>query len=490
MPHSTPIRPAFIMAQGLATRLSPATWFMTKALLKMVGTPMIRRITDLFGNHRFQDVGITTCIYADQIERWANTHNHLSHSPVRLQIYPNPFGINSNAALKKVNTSHGVLLAHKKKYGIASYLALTNLNATPFGELSRLLKVHNNDFEAVRKTDQEVFRQAVDAVAALRPVSSTKLPLFLVTGCDALTNADLTRLYEEAQSQIKRGKLACLDLQPFYDTKEVLEYGIVILNKEGVRFHEKPGLVSLEKDKHLAAFRSKDARGDSCFLVNPQLYVFDASVLAIVEAFATAGLSPDWGKHILPLLAYANLLGHRIMENEYWKDVGDYGTFIQAATRDILHGVGNFPIPYPQEPHRPLFAHKSAVIRGRVEHGLAIGQGSLISATALINTDRPERFDAYPGTVVEKKVIVNGRVTGSLLLDKVTVPEDTVVINSFIGADVHLPPGVRIEGRIVVLVPQIQGESGGQILLETPVPLTTDGKPANEIPRTPVRFLA
>ena len=477
----------YSMAGGAATRLSPLTWYRTKALIPVVGHRMMSRIIyELYKPQDFKNIGIVTCILGHQIDKYVRKSG-FEKGGLEVSYYPNPYG-EAEKALSKINTAHSVLIAHKKAFGIdignADYfIKETNFDSKPIGNLVLAFKK--------MEINPKIWEEATLAIANLRPLNKGKgngeFKPFVVTGCDALTNGDLRAIFEEL---LNSERIATINLYPMFDPVEVINYGIVMI-KDGkaIDFKEKPGEAELKRNPSLADYKSRiklNGEETECFLVNPQLYAFDPSVLAIIEAFVNAGLSPDWGKQILPLLAKSGMLFTRTMSPvEKWVDIGDLGTLRLTATREILYRNETYGISIPGEKHGGVWREVGARVDASVDGRLFAGSGSLIREGAKINFVINPKEEI--GTVVEDDAVIEkgAEVSGSIIYENAVIKSGARVKNSIIGRNVIIPEGAEIEGEVVETVGFEHGRPV-QIIVSTKIPME-NGKPLNIEPKLPTR---
>lgn len=475
-----------MMAQGSATRLSPGTWYRTKAVWPMVGTPMIRRITDhLYRPQGFTDIAIKTALFQGQIKQQFDRAITPIPEGMKVEFC---LGEETDNYLKKTNTAAGALLAYKQRWNISSMAslagvpnssALRDIAGIKYKELKAKLKKGPLS-DADRKELDTLVKAAADFVCTIKPLhpSNAAAKPFLVTGVDALTTADVDALaafYLDKSSKPHHAEaLGAILIKEFPRGAQeaVTNYGVVLMKDPVVTGFE-------EKSDRPKAHHTplNDGTTKVSFLVNPQLYYFDPAVLAVVELLEnngeTTGFSPDWGNDILPILAKSGqLLGKIMGENEYWNDVGDYGTFLDT-TQDILRGSVKIPI------NGTLWGkgggwNAGANLEGDpcFEGNLYLGPGAKIARTAQIKN-----------SVIEAGAEVAGQVEGSVIFGAAVIPPQAKIINSIVHEGVILPPvPLKVENQVLI--------AHDEIILSTDIPYDYDGgikRPKNAKPGAPVR---
>ena len=138
--------------------------------------------------------------------------------------------------------------------------------------------------------------------------------MFVVVGCDDLTDANLEALVTFHK---ERGALATIGL---IEADEVDQYGVVITDEHGriIEFQEKPAK---------GTERSK--------LVNTGIYVFEPEIFNHMPAATFF----DFGRNVFPSILEAGLefYGMRL-GGAYWRDIGTPSEYRFLATADVLAG--------------------------------------------------------------------------------------------------------------------------------------------------------
>jgi glucose-1-phosphate adenylyltransferase len=182
-------------------------------------------------------------------------------------------------------------------------------------------------------------------------------------------------------------------------------------------------------------------------------YVFTTEVL--LDALRRDAMDPsskhDMGGNIIPMLVERkeaqvydfrdnDVAGSTARDKDYWRDVGTLDAFYEAHTDLIaVHPVFNlynndWPIYTAHEPLPPAkFVHAS---EGRT--GLAID--SFVSSGAVVSGGRVERSVLSPWVVVHSYA----EVTGSVLMNNVTVGRNAIVRNAIVDKNVVIPEGARL----------------------------------------------
>ncbi|KPJ68665.1 hypothetical protein AMJ44_05770, partial [candidate division WOR-1 bacterium DG_54_3] len=450
------------------------------ALWPMVGKEMLTRIiTELYKPNDLKDVLITTCLFAPKIHRYVQENQRLfKKEGLQVGTYlPPPQDIDTERFLKRVNTAHSVLLGYKQKHGIQNMCDLAGIkqDVPSIEDLAKpeTLAIYKRVAKGIasdadKDTLNRLQRLAGDAVANTFKPLGEEYPPFIITGCDALSTGDLNSMYEAFLKEKSKGALGLIKIKgyPSDAVDLVKNYGIILI--QDIRNGRERDLVAIN------GFEEKSQRprlqlihGKSLFMVNPQLYCFDPAVLALVELFAKYGemhgISPDWGRDILPVLAYSgNLLGDIMREDEYWTDVGEYGTFLHTA-QDILNGrVPGISVPGSRQEIGWLNGAKFKKGTGDpvVEGPIYAGPGSIIHSTARIKE-----------SIIEREAVVKGLVHNSIIFEGAEIPKPAIIKNCIIGKGVKLPDvNIELEDFVVEQVYDKEGNNFEPILLATEIP--------------------
>ena len=220
------------------------------------------------------------------------------------------------------------------------------------------------------------------------------------------------------------------------------------------------GVIETANDRHLiAAFREKptDAVGladdpDSVY-ASMGNYVFRTDVL--LDALRKDALDPsskhDMGGNIIPMLVERgeaqvydfrdnDVPGSTERDKDYWRDVGTLDAFYDAHMDLIaVHPVFNlynkdWPIYTAHEPLPPAkFVHNE---EGRVGHAI----NSFVSSGAVVSGALVQESIMSPWTLVHSYA----DVSGSVLMDNVTVGRNAVVRNAIIDKNVVVPENAKV----------------------------------------------
>jgi glucose-1-phosphate adenylyltransferase len=182
-------------------------------------------------------------------------------------------------------------------------------------------------------------------------------------------------------------------------------------------------------------------------------YVFTTDVL--LDALRRDAMDPsskhDMGGNIIPMLVERqeaqvydfrdnDVPGSTARDKDYWRDVGTLDAFYEAHTDLIaVHPVFNlynndWPIYTNHEPLPPAkFVHAS---EGRTGHAI----DSFVSSGAVVSGGRVERSILSPWVTVHSYA----EVTGSVLMNNVTVGRNAIVRNAIVDKNVVIPEGAHL----------------------------------------------
>ena len=188
---------------------------------------------------------------------------------------------------------------------------------------------------------------------------------FIVLSGDALTNIDLEKAVEFHR---KNQSIATLVLKK---VEIPLEYGVVMTQEDGriVRFLEKPGWGEVFSDT-----------------VNTGIYILEPQVLEYFEP----GVKFDFSRDLFPRLLEDKQPMFGYVTEEYWCDVGDTNSYLQAHF-DIMDGSVGFK-PDAKEIEDGIW----------VEEGVYIHPSAKLEAPCYIgrNTRIEEGVNLHPFTVI------------------------------------------------------------------------------------------
>ncbi len=142
---------------------------------------------------------------------------------------------------------------------------------------------------------------------------------FIVVSGDALTDINISRAVKFHK---EKKAIATLVLKK---VQVPLEYGVVITDESGAvtRFLEKPNWSEVFSDT-----------------VNTGIYILEPEVLTYFKA----GQKFDFSQDLFPLLLEKGKPMYGYITDEYWCDIGNLQTYLQAHY-DMLSGNVRFPIP-------------------------------------------------------------------------------------------------------------------------------------------------
>ena len=252
---------------------------------------------------------------------------------------------------------------------------------------------------------------------------------FIVLSGDALTNIDLEKAidFHRQNQSIATLVLKKVDIP--------LEYGVVMTHEDGriVRFLEKPGWGEVFSDT-----------------VNTGIYILEPQVLEYFEP----GVKFDFSKDLFPRLLEDGQPMFGYVTEEYWCDVGDTNSYLQAHF-DIMGGSAGFK-PNAKEIEDGIW----------VEEGVYIHPGARIEAPCYIgrNTRIEEGVYLHPYTVIgqnncigeyssiKRSVLWNhnniGRnveIRGTILCDNIRIGNDCSIFEgSAVGKNTYLQERVII----------------------------------------------
>jgi mannose-1-phosphate guanylyltransferase len=180
---------------------------------------------------------------------------------------------------------------------------------------------------------------------------------FLIVSGDALTDIDLTALWERHK---EAGGIGTLSLRRVDDTTQ---YGVVIVNDEGriQGFQEKP-----------------DPAEALSNLGNCGIYVFEPEIF---DYFPETDFV-DWAQDVFPTLLEQDVpfYGHEI--TDYWNDIGSIGEFRQGNF-DALAGAVNVELPAAVANDGTLIASSASVSsEAIIEPPVYVGDGCAVAANA------------------------------------------------------------------------------------------------------------
>lgn len=235
---------------------------------------------------------------------------------------------------------------------------------------------------------------------------------FVVIGCDALTNIDLTKLIAFHRAN---KSLATIALCP---AEDVDQFGVVIVDDKG----------------RVQEFQEKPKRGEErSKLVNTGIYVFEPEIFDHIPAKEFS----DFGHDVFPAVLAAGLPFYALeMHGAYWTDIGTPAEF-RRATEDVLSGkmvpagARNVGIPMSA-----MVADDVQII-GNVRLGekARIGRGVRIVGPSVIG----DNVEIESGVTIES----------SILFDKAKVGKNSTLRNTVVGLHYDVPAATRLIETVV-----------------------------------------
>jgi mannose-1-phosphate guanylyltransferase/phosphomannomutase len=250
---------------------------------------------------------------------------------------------------------------------------------------------------------------------------------FIIISGDVVTNFDITKAIAFHE---KKKSLATIVLT---HTKNPLQFGIVLTNKEGriTTFYEKPTWSEVFSDT-----------------INTGIYVLEKSVLDIIPEALTEGKQDiDFSKDVFPYILKNSMPLYGYTDDGYWRDIGSLDDYINTNVEALK---GRIKLPGTSELikngnliSKTAKISKNAVITNSViGSGCKVGDGTEIKNSVL-----------WDDAVVEK----NCRLSGDVLCSGVIVRSGTKIgANVFIGDEVKvgnkvtIRPGVKIWPKKII----------------------------------------
>jgi len=241
---------------------------------------------------------------------------------------------------------------------------------------------------------------------------------FVVIGCDAITDMRLDALiafHKEREAIATIGLVAAEDVSHF---------GVVIVESDGriVDFQEKP---------RPGAERSK--------LVNTGVYVFEPAIFDRIPA----GEFWDFGNDVFPELQRDGAPFYGLeMTGAYWRDIGTISEY-RSASRDVLEGRVRLLGSARARGYPPDAVLGNDV---KVEGDVRIGSRAQLGDEVRV---------IGPSVVGDRVRIGNGAVIeSSIIWDGATIGAHARVVDSIVGLNYRVAPGVALEGSVVANEPE------------------------------------
>ncbi|MCX5779258.1 MAG: NDP-sugar synthase [Firmicutes bacterium] len=226
---------------------------------------------------------------------------------------------------------------------------------------------------------------------------------FVIVSGDALTDINLTELVRVHRQQ---GALATIALKPVPDVEN---FGIVITGEDGLiqSFQEKP----------------RAAEALSC-LANTGIYVFEPEIFKYIPS----GQFYDFGKELFPYLVAQGAPFYGVTVADYWCDVGNIPTYLQAHA-DILAGK----VRVKTAGSIIVGENGSRVLLGA---GVQLGKNVKFRGSVVIGAD----------CRIGDKVIIDD----SVIWNNTTIGAEVSIQAAVIGSDCTIGPGSSVESGSVI----------------------------------------
>lgn len=219
---------------------------------------------------------------------------------------------------------------------------------------------------------------------------------FVVISGDVLTDFDLTGI---SSFHNTKKTIATLSL---YSSKNPLQYGIVLTNKDGriVRFLEKPS--------------SSEVFSDT---INTGIYFFNSEIFRHIPE----GENFDFSKDLFPSLLKSKIPIYGFKSTGYWRDVGNLEEYIDANT-DTLKG-------------------KLSYIKSTDNNGNCISKKARIDKSAVIEN-----------SIIGDKVVIekNSVVKNSVIWKDVTIGHDSRLLLDVVSNNCNIGHGTKINDYVFI----------------------------------------
>lgn len=210
---------------------------------------------------------------------------------------------------------------------------------------------------------------------------------FVVMSGDALSDVDLTKLWEEHK---KRGALATIALK---NVEEVEHFGVVVTDENG----------------RIERFQEKPSRGVALSnAANTGIYIFEKEIFRHIPSKQFY----DFGKQVFPHLVKIGAPFYGVNINEYWCDIGNLDTYRQAH-KDIL----NNELLYQPEGEIIIIDNQAKILLGK---GSKIGENVIFKGQVVIGDNciiednaRIDNSVIWNNTIIDKKAYLEDCVIAS-----------------------------------------------------------------------------
>lgn len=218
---------------------------------------------------------------------------------------------------------------------------------------------------------------------------------FVILSGDGLTDIDLTELIAFHKS---KGSIATLALK---SVEEVSKFGVVITDEDG----------------RIKAFQEKPSPEEALSnLINTGIYVFEPKIFGLIPE----DVEYDFGKQLFPKLVELGLpfYGYKC-EGNYWCDVGDAHTYLQANV-DVISDKVNTTLKYESMGH-----HCQIGKDVKIDKESVIGENCIIEDGVSITNSV-----IWDNTVIKKSAKINrSLIANNCLIQENNTIEEAIVVD-------------------------------------------------------------
>lgn len=213
---------AMILAAGFGTRLKPWTDFHPKALAKVGGVPMLKRVIDRLISEGYTEIAINMHHFAGQIKNYVRNNNFI----VDIKL--------SDESDKILDTGGGVLKAASDIFNYEEPFLVHNvdiLSDAPLSQIMHLHKISGNDISLVtsnRDSNRKLVFDQNDMLCGWHDVMSDRFrPEGFVKQCDMHESA-FSGIYVIGPKAFKFLKLYSLEIES--EVFPIMDYFLWALN--------------------------------------------------------------------------------------------------------------------------------------------------------------------------------------------------------------------------------------------------------------------